>query len=80
MANVSEFLARFPEFEDILDLRIQLFLDDAALLMSSEAKWLDFYDVAHLQLRCIILQLLYDGQITIPLTSITQLYSLACLN
>lgn len=46
MATVTEFRTRFPEFTDQLDARIQLFLDDAALLMSTPAKWLGFYDVA----------------------------------
>ena len=62
MADVPEFRARFPEFVDILDLRIQLFLDDAALLMSSEAKWLDFYDVAHCYHAA---HLLYVGEHTL---------------
>jgi hypothetical protein len=47
MATVPEFRTRFPEFVDILDPRIQLFLDDAALLMADPVRWLDFYDVAH---------------------------------
>jgi hypothetical protein len=47
MADVASFNIRFPEFCDEDDARIQLFLDDAALLMSSKPKWLDFYDVAH---------------------------------
>ena len=46
MADVSQFQARFPEFSDIDDGRVQLFLDDAALLMESPYKWLDFYDTA----------------------------------
>lgn len=47
MATVANFNIRFPEFCDIDDDRIQLFLDDAALLMADSEKWLDFYDVAH---------------------------------
>lgn len=47
MTTVIEFKKRFPEFFDVDDERIQMFLDDAALRMSSPAKWLDFYDVAH---------------------------------
>jgi len=47
MASAAEFKVRFPEFADVLDARVQLFLDDAALLMSSSPKWLDYYDVAH---------------------------------
>ena len=47
MATVATFNLRFPEFCDEDDDRIQLFLDDAALLMADTPKWLDFYDVAH---------------------------------
>ena len=47
MATVAQFQTRFPEFAPVAELRIQLFLDDAALLMSDEGKWLSFYDVAH---------------------------------
>ena len=43
----TTFKARFTEFNIVADERIQLFLDDAALLMHSPAKWLSFYDVAH---------------------------------
>ena len=43
----ATFKARFPEFNLVDDLRIQLFLDDAALLMNSTSKWLSYYDVAH---------------------------------
>jgi hypothetical protein len=49
MADVALFRARFPEFDDAVgypDARIQLFLDDAALLMNEESKWLSFYDPA----------------------------------
>jgi hypothetical protein len=46
MASVSDFQTRFPEFCDQSDSRIQLFLNDTALLMASETKWLGFYDVA----------------------------------
>ena len=47
MTDVTSFQARFPEFCEEADPRVQLFLDDAALLMADPAKWLDFYDVAH---------------------------------
>lgn len=47
MASVGDFQTRFPEFCNLEDSRVQLFLDDAALLMSSKDKWLDLYDVAH---------------------------------
>lgn len=48
MATVADFQLRFPEFCEDDDDRVQLFLDDAALLMDSPNKWLTFYDVAHL--------------------------------
>jgi hypothetical protein len=47
MATVAQFQTRFPEFCDVDDDRIQLFLDDASLLMGNTHKWLDFYDTAH---------------------------------
>ena len=47
MASVAQFQERFPEFCDVNDTRVQMFLDDAALLMKSPDKWLSFYDVAH---------------------------------
>jgi len=50
MADVASFLTRFPEFSEEEDDRIQMFLDDAALLMHHPVKWLDFYDVAQLYL------------------------------
>jgi hypothetical protein len=47
MATVLEFRTRFPEFASVPDARVQMFLDDAALLMTSEEKWLGYYTVAH---------------------------------
>lgn len=47
MATVADFKARFIEFDSVDDARIQIFLDDAALVMASPERWLDFYDVAH---------------------------------
>ena len=47
MATTVDFKTRFPEFDSVADARVQLFLDDAALLMSSQGKWLSFYDIAH---------------------------------
>ena len=47
MASVKEFKNRFPEFCENEDPRVQLFLDDAALLMKGPERWLDFYEVAH---------------------------------
>lgn len=47
-ATVVSFGIRFPEFCDVDDDRVQLFLDDAALLMGTDdGRWLDFYSVAH---------------------------------
>ncbi len=48
MASVADFQLRFPEFCNVDDDRVQLFLDDVALIMNSEAKWLGFYDVAQM--------------------------------
>ena len=47
MTDVTSFQDRFPEFCQVDDKRVQLFLDDTALLMGSEVRWLNFYDVAH---------------------------------
>jgi len=47
MASVTSFQTRFLEFANTEDTRVQLLLDDAALLMGSQARWLSFYDVAH---------------------------------
>ena len=46
MTSVVEFQDRFPEFCEIDNGRVQLFLNDATLLMGSESRWLGFYDVA----------------------------------
>ncbi len=47
MADVSQFQSRFPEFCEEDNDRVQLFLDDAELLMADKPKWMNFYDVAH---------------------------------
>jgi hypothetical protein len=49
MASVTDFQNRFPEFGEVSEPRIQLFLDDVALILDSNNSgiWLDFYDVAH---------------------------------
>lgn len=44
--TVADFQTRFPEFCEVDDDRVQLFLDDTALLMGSESRWCDFYNVA----------------------------------
>lgn len=55
MATVTDFQARFPEFVEEDILRIQLFLDDAALMMNYPEKWLEYYDVAHQYLAAHLL-------------------------
>ena len=45
-ASVGSFISRFPEFCEVDDERVQMFLDDSALLMTSEPKWLEYYNVA----------------------------------
>lgn len=46
--TVASFITRFPEFCTVEEERVQIFLDDAALLMGTgEDRWLVFYDVAH---------------------------------
>ena len=57
MATVSEFYARFPEFACKSADRVQMFLDDATLIMGSESRWLDFYKVANLYLAAHLLYL-----------------------
>lgn len=47
MASVLDFQERFPEFCELSDSRVQMFLDDAALNMAGETKWLGFFDIAH---------------------------------
>ncbi len=46
MASVADFQLRFPEFCDIDDDRVQLFLDDVALIMGTPSRWLSFYHTA----------------------------------
>jgi hypothetical protein len=58
MATIVSMKDRFPEFVDIPDARIQLFLDDAMLLMANRERWLDFYEVA---LSYFAAHLLYVG-------------------
>ena len=46
-ASYANFIVRFPEFATVTEPRIQLFLDDAALLMgAAESRWLTYYEVA----------------------------------
>lgn len=46
MASVADFQNRFEEFCEVDDDKVQMFLDDVALIMGSPARWLKFYDVA----------------------------------
>lgn len=48
MASVADFQNRFEEFCDVDDVKVQMFLDDVALIMGSPARWLKFYEVAQL--------------------------------
>lgn len=51
MPTVADFQLRFPEFCGITDDRVQLFLDDALLIMGDDTgRWLDYYDVSALYL------------------------------
>lgn len=49
MFDINIFRERYPEFANT-DLfpssRINMFKDDAVIIMSTESRWLDFYDVA----------------------------------
>lgn len=55
--TTAVFKIRFPEFANHTDARVQLFLDDAALLMSNNAsgRWLSYYDIAHANLGAHLL-------------------------
>lgn len=57
MAVLADFRTRFPVFDAQTDDRVQMFLDDAALIMKEPDRWLDFYDVAHLYLTAHLLAL-----------------------
>lgn len=46
MITVADFKTRFPEFTSVAEPRVQLFIDDAVLLMATPDRWLTFYDVA----------------------------------
>ena len=58
MILVQDIHDRFPEFAEVPDERIQVFIEDAALLMESPERWLDFYDVAQ---AYMVAHLLYKG-------------------
>ena len=47
MADTASFKTRFPEYSATADARVQLFLDDVALIIGSESRWLGYYDVVH---------------------------------
>ena len=55
MPSPSDFKTRFPEFDSIDDPRVQVFLDDAALIVS--ANFRDYQDVATLYLAAHFLAL-----------------------
>lgn len=57
MSTLAEFRNRFPEFSDADDSLVLLYLGDAALIMSTQTRWLDFYDVANLYLAAHLLYL-----------------------
>lgn len=57
MTDATDFQIRFPEFCSVDDDRVQMFLDDAALLMGDKAKWLSYYDVAQAYYAAHLLQL-----------------------
>lgn len=49
MITVSNFRIKFPEFEDAImftDARIQMSIDEAVIVMTSEDRWLDWYELA----------------------------------
>lgn len=50
------FKIRFPEFEDISNDRIQLFIEDSKLIMN-ESHWGDVYDLAQANLTAHFLSL-----------------------
>tara|TARA_R110000824_G_scaffold355165_1_gene542303 strand:+ start:10253 stop:10612 length:360 start_codon:yes stop_codon:yes gene_type:complete len=50
MATLADFRIRLPEFDDVIDARVQIFLDDAAVIMNSPGKWVEFYDPAQIYL------------------------------
>ena len=46
MASVADFQKRFDEFCHVDDDKVQMFLDDVALIMGTPHRWLKFYDTA----------------------------------
>tara|TARA_R110002020_G_scaffold25874_3_gene83696 strand:- start:366 stop:725 length:360 start_codon:yes stop_codon:yes gene_type:complete len=72
MATIATFRERFPEFSVESDTRVQLFLDDAELLMASPDKWLAYYDTAHAYyaahfLYCALQTEMGDGGVLAPI-------------
>jgi len=43
----ASFKTRFPEFGSVDNARVQMMLDDAALVMGEESRWLNVYNLAH---------------------------------
>jgi hypothetical protein len=64
MSTSADFYSRFPEFCDVPEDRVDMFLSDAALLMldPSDGRWLDFYDIAQLYFAAHMLQLGQDSE------------------
>ena len=61
MTDLAAFKVRFPEFASTSDERIQLFADEAELIMWEDGdRWLDFYDVAN---QYLVAHLLAIGNI-----------------
>lgn len=56
MTTTAEFKARFPEFDSIADARVQIFLDDAALVMDSGI-WGGIYNLGQAYLAAHYLSL-----------------------
>ena len=46
MSLLDLFRLRFPQFVGVDDAKIQMYIDDAALIMKDKPKWLEFYEVA----------------------------------
>lgn len=64
MITIAAFRTRYPEFSDetlFPDARIQMFIDDAAIWMSEEERWLDWYSLAQF---CLVAHFLAVATIT----------------
>ena len=61
MATVATLKTKHPEFGSVPDKRVQLFLDEAALRVSSE-QWGTKYDLGHVKLACHLLRVAADQE------------------